>query len=122
MSQREILIEHHQVDSDSPSVDYIENYYYRRPQRRQKVLEIAALSPEQGAHIIRHIEIRLRSKRKTVGRRILFAEFISNPVIKKAENKRLRYFRDKLNHPHKQDKKSGRFVAYSKAERKLVDK
>ena len=122
MSQREILIEHNQVDSDSPSVDYIEDYYFHHANRRGKVREIASLSERQQDHILRHIAFRLRQKRRVVSGRFLFAEFISNPNVKQAQNKKTRYFRDKRGHPHKQDKKTGMFVAYSKAERRLVDK
>jgi hypothetical protein len=106
--------------------EFIERWYISKPDTfsPRKIREIGSLSNEEAEHVITHIQFALLRRRKQAQavRRVAFRQFYTDATVKRAETKRLVYFKDKLGRPHKRFKSNGQFAEYNAQERQIINK
>lgn len=121
--------EHHDilVQNGSDKITTMEDYYFQQPHRfRKKIAEATWIPKSERKHMILHVAARLRAKAERVAkergrvRKITFRQFVQDPAAVKVTTRRNVYGKRRNGAVHKQSRKTGRFVAFSQAERREV--
>ena len=127
MSQqlKDLNADHAEIEGEQPSpyLSDMETYYLSKPFHFSGKIMLAIWIPmETRRHMIAHVRAQLtgRHKERKRVRRVAFRTFIRDPAARKASTSRFNYGKSR-NGFWKQSKKTGRFVRYSKAERRVID-
>ena len=124
---RNLQEEHVDLESGqtSPYLTRMEQYYLSHAAGFDGKIMMADWIPMKARrHMVEHVRAMLRQRaggnRKV--KRMAFKVFVSDPAAKSASTKRFHYGKHKNGTVYKQDRRTGRFVKFSKSERAVIRK